>query len=222
MLLNHYMAEEMTTASPDPPEFGGLRLVAGHPALDFVNSVKFRGQNSPGDRLADYQAALAWSQVAGVIDEATARSFRRLAETDPASANAAFREMIALREALRRVLPPRRTTARDQEQAKTLLDALLARLAQHRRVDLEDIALRIELPVEHPRDLILWVGSAIDDLLTRDQSKRIGFCDGEDCDWVYLDGGRGRTRRWCDSRTCGNAARVRRHRSKKTAEDNGA
>lgn len=222
MLFNHYMAEEMTTASPDPPEFGGLRLVAGHPALDFVNSVKFRGQNAPGDRLADYQAALAWSQVAGVIDEATAQSFRRLAETDPASANAAFREMIALREALRRVLPPRRTTARDQEQAKTLLDALLARLAQHRRVDLEDIALRIELPVEHPRDLILWVGSAIDDLLTRDQSKRIGFCDGEDCDWVYLDGGRGRTRRWCDSRTCGNAARVRQHRSKKTAEENGA
>ena len=221
-VFNHYMANEMTAPPSGPPAFGGLRLVAGHPALDFVNSVKFRGMDAPGDRLTDYEAALAWSQVAGIIDEATASKFRRLAETDPAAAEAAFRGSIELREALRRVLPARNPGARGQQAAKTLLDDLLARLAQHRRFDPERIGLRIELPVTHPRDLILWIGVAIEDLLTRDQSKRIGFCDGEDCDWVYLDGGRGRARRWCDSRTCGNAARVRQHRSKKTTEEDGA
>ncbi len=221
-MFNHYMTSQTTATPSGPPEFGGLRLVAGHPALDLVNSVKFRGRDEPEDRLTDYAATLAWSQVAGVVDAATIEAFRQLAEADPNAANAAHREIVGLREALRRVLPSRKIASIGQGEAKTLLDGLLARLARHRRFDPETIALRIELPVEHPHDLILWVGLAVENLLTRDGSKRIGFCDGEDCDWVYLDGGRGRARRWCDSRTCGNTARVRQYRSKKTTQDDGA
>jgi predicted RNA-binding Zn ribbon-like protein len=41
---------------------------------------------------------------------------------------------------------------------------------------------------------------------------RIKLC--EECGSVFWDGTRSRTRRWCDSRTCGNRVRVRRHRAR--------
>ena len=208
------MTEDTSSTTPDRPEFGGLRLVAGHPALDFVNSVKFRGRSVPGDRLEDYAAAVAWSRVAGVIDDDAASAFRRLGEADLEAAAAAHREVVRLREALRSILPSREGGADARGMAEALLGELLTCLAQHRRIDRETMSLRIEPPVGHPRDLILWLGLAVQDLLTRDVSKRIGFCDGDDCDWVFLAGSRGRARRWCDSRTCGNAARVRQHRGK--------
>ncbi|SBU93146.1 Conserved protein containing a Zn-ribbon-like motif, possibly RNA-binding [Streptomyces sp. DpondAA-D4] len=37
-------------------------------------------------------------------------------------------------------------------------------------------------------------------------------CEGEACGRLYLDGSRGRRRRWCSSEVCGNRERVARHR----------
>ena len=42
---------------------------------------------------------------------------------------------------------------------------------------------------------------------------RLRVCAAPDCGQVFWDETRSRTRTWCDSRTCGNRVRVRRHRS---------
>jgi len=49
-------------------------------------------------------------------------------------------------------------------------------------------------------------------LLRRSTPPRIKVCPG--CGQVFYDETRSRTRRWCDSSTCGNRARVRRYRSR--------
>jgi predicted RNA-binding Zn ribbon-like protein len=51
-------------------------------------------------------------------------------------------------------------------------------------------------------------------MLRRQHPPRIKVCDGPDCDAVFYDESRSRTRRWCDSRRCGNRARVRRFRQR--------
>jgi predicted RNA-binding Zn ribbon-like protein len=51
-------------------------------------------------------------------------------------------------------------------------------------------------------------------LLRRSHPPRIKVCAGEGCGRVFYDETRSRTRRWCDGGTCGNRARVRRHRSR--------
>jgi predicted RNA-binding Zn ribbon-like protein len=51
-------------------------------------------------------------------------------------------------------------------------------------------------------------------MLRRAFPPRLKLCDG--CGTVFWDGTRSRTRRWCDGRTCGNRARVRRHRATPT------
>jgi len=195
-------------------EFDGIRLVAGHPALDFVNSVKYRGQSNPGDRIADYAAAVAWSEVAGIIDAKTAATFRSLGGSNPKAGHEAYLQLLEMREALCQLLPHSAEGPEKRASAEERIHALLAEVANHRRIDPETIALVPDLPVEEPGDLKLWIGFAIQDLLSRDTTRRIGCCEGSDCDWVFVEGGRGRARRWCDSRTCGNAARVREHRRK--------
>ena len=37
------------------------------------------------------------------------------------------------------------------------------------------------------------------------------------CGWMFLDASRNHSRRWCDSRDCGNRARVRKHLAHKRA-----
>ena len=54
------------------------------------------------------------------------------------------------------------------------------------------------------------LAGAFASLLRQAFPPRLKLCDG--CGAVFWDSTRSRTRRWCDTRTCGNRARVRRHR----------
>ena len=52
-------------------------------------------------------------------------------------------------------------------------------------------------------------------LLRRSRPPRLKRCADENCGRAFVDETRSRTRRWCDSGTCGNRARVRRYRGRK-------
>ena len=49
-------------------------------------------------------------------------------------------------------------------------------------------------------------------ILRRSNPSRLKRCADENCRRAFVDETRSRTRLWCDSGTCGNRARVRRHR----------
>ena len=51
-------------------------------------------------------------------------------------------------------------------------------------------------------------------LLRRSRPPRLKRCAERDCGRAFVDDTRSRTRRWCNLGTCGNRARVRRHRSR--------
>jgi predicted RNA-binding Zn ribbon-like protein len=51
-------------------------------------------------------------------------------------------------------------------------------------------------------------------ILRRSRPPRLKRCADESCRRAFYDETRSRTRRWCDLGTCGNRARVRRHRSR--------
>ncbi len=46
----------------NPPE-----LVGGHPALDLLNTVEWRGRAQPEDTLQDFTALLSWGRRLGVV-----------------------------------------------------------------------------------------------------------------------------------------------------------
>ena len=43
---------------------------------------------------------------------------------------------------------------------------------------------------------------------------RLGVCASETCSWLFVDRSPGGRRRWCDMGTCGNRAKVARHRAR--------
>jgi predicted RNA-binding Zn ribbon-like protein len=52
--------------------------------------------------------------------------------------------------------------------------------------------------------------------MLRADPSRLKLCAAPGCGRAFWDDTRSRTRTWCDSRTCGNRVRVRRHRAART------
>ncbi len=64
----------------------------------------------------------------------------------------------------------------------------------------------------HSLDRILWpIAIAAADLLTSEDVKQVRWCEAPECQWLFLDNSRNRSRRWCDMKICGNRAKARRH-----------
>jgi predicted RNA-binding Zn ribbon-like protein len=44
--------------------------------------------------------------------------------------------------------------------------------------------------------------------------ERLKRCANRDCGWIFVDASKNRSRQWCETRTCGNRANVRRFRAR--------
>lgn len=188
--------------------FQGLHLVAGHPALDLVNTVKYRGQPDPQDTLDSFASVVEWAHVAGLID--TAEKLALL----PRDAPEIWHKIIALREALWTVLNHEQVAAQMASQARRLIEKAISGLRYMAVIDPHTGALQRIIKVRDPEDVLARIINAVADLLSRRHDLLIKTCDGCDCDWLFIDRTRAGRRRWCDTATCGNLARVRAHRKK--------
>jgi hypothetical protein len=57
------------------------------------------------------------------------------------------------------------------------------------------------------RDICAAAVTALLRASARPGRPRLKACRGEDCRWVFLDGSRNTSRRWCDMAQCGNRAK---------------
>src|ERR1035441_1603368 len=136
------------------------------------------------------------------------------ASRDYAGARSAFRKSIVLRESLYRTfsaiaagmhVPP----ADVQEINDFALVAL-----QHRKLARTNREYRWEWQFDGSDllDRILWpVAESAAELLTSEARAAIRECRAPDCEWLFLDHSRNRSRRWCDMKSCGNRQKARRH-----------
>jgi predicted RNA-binding Zn ribbon-like protein len=76
--------------------------------------------------------------------------------------------------------------------------------------------LQVEfLPHKNGWDLILaQTALSFAETVAPQKSGRIKICLNSDCRWVFYDATKGRTRRWCSDKVCGNRNRVRRARAR--------
>jgi predicted RNA-binding Zn ribbon-like protein len=86
------------------------------------------------------------------------------------------------------------------------------------RPDLRGVpALRADVPGDLARDISAATVTALLRAMARPGWPRFKACRGDDCRWVFIDGSRNTSRRWCDMANCGNRAKVAtfrdRHRS---------
>ena len=190
-----------------------LERVGAHPALDFANTVSWRGQARAVEYLRSYDALLAWSRAAGLLSQGEARRLRRASAHDKRRTAAALRRALTLRET---IFVVGSTLARDSLPSRAVVARVhAARLAALAHARLVPTARGAWTPTWNsaPSDLDRpwWpVALAFASLLEEPPRYPLGICP--DCSWLFIDRTRNRSRRWCSSGDCGNRARGRRFR----------
>jgi predicted RNA-binding Zn ribbon-like protein len=201
-------------------EIDDIPLIAGHPALDFLNALEERATPAEVNYLPDYTHLLRWSARVGLVSERTQRALLRAAAEHPGKAKKVWAAAMDLRRALDAIF---RTLAKGKPPPEDALHVLNGTLAEaHARRRLEPrtggaLSWRWEAEM---LEIVAWeIALAAATLLTdAERCARIRICGNPACDWMFLDDSRTGKRRWCRMNVCGNEAKVRRFRERQRAE----
>lgn len=89
-----------------------------------------------------------------------------------------------------------------------------------RQLRQDDDAVRmVWLSQEHTwRSVMSEVAASLAQTLADGLGSRIRICENNNCNWVFLDDTRNRSKRFCDDKMCGNLMKVRRFRERKKSE----
>ncbi len=189
-------------------------FIGGHPVLDFVNTLHGRLREERLDQLDSYDSLRNWVSRAGLVAPVDVNSLAALQTANPKTAAAVVVRAVTLRESLYRLLS---SLAAGRHAPAGSLETLNAEPAQAgvplrvvpgRQASRMRWAWSGDLDLFSPlREIVLSAGL----FLTSQTLDRLRECSAPQCSWLYLDATRNRSRRWCDSATCGNRERVRRH-----------
>jgi len=202
-----------------------FELKGGVVCLDFVNTVGWRLTERPSEYLRSYEDLLDWGRQAGLLAPQETEDLFRQATLDPEGAQEALSRALDLREEIHRVISRAIAGESQDESDLSALNRELSIALSHLRVMPADGAYgwgwdRSRGDGGARLDSPLWpVAQSAAELLTSPKLGRVKLCAGEGCGWVFLDESRNGSRRWCDSRDCGNRERVRRHLARKRASD---
>jgi predicted RNA-binding Zn ribbon-like protein len=202
-----------------------FKLRGGVVCLDFVNTAGSRLTDRPSEYLLSYEDLLDWGRQAGLLAPEKTEDLSRQAALDPEGARETLSRALALREAIHRLISRAVAgEAKDESDLSALNRELSIALSRLRVIPAggaygwgwdrsqDDGGSLLDSP--------LWpVAQSAAELLTSPKLARVKVCAGEGCGWVFLDESRNGSRRWCDSRDCGNRERVRRHLARKRAFD---
>jgi predicted RNA-binding Zn ribbon-like protein len=189
-----------------------FELVAGHVALDLVNTLDNRfSENGPDELLASYDDLLRFASQSGLLTGSQAKKLKSL------DASEALRQAIELREALAAI-------AYAQLDGKVLSAPALATLENY----FKQASLHRHLIADHRRPVWRWLGldsqadapvwllaQAAEDFLLSEVSLKLRCCASASCRWLFLDTSKNCTRRWCDMKVCGNRMKARRFYARK-------
>ena len=186
-----------------------LPFVAGHVALDFVNTAEERGHPRAGDALGAPADLRLWGHRYGLISGEPVGDDEDQAE---------FGRAIEARELLYALFLARRT-------GQPAAEAHVARLTE-----LGAAAYQAGNLQPHDDGGISWswdrsklatirhiaVTGAID-LLQAEPSPRLKQCPGHHCGWFFLDTTKRGNRRWCSMAECGQEAKDEQRRVRRQA-----
>ncbi|MBX6365486.1 MAG: CGNR zinc finger domain-containing protein [Gemmatimonadetes bacterium] len=199
-----------------------LKLLGEPLCLEFCNTASLHeGEGDRGDRLTTYAALVTWSRRVGTLDAEGAAGLLAAAGRRPREAERVWAEAVALRESIFRLM-------RAAETGAALPAADLERLSGWAT---RALSRRVLAPAEGggvawrwpaPGDALeapLWpVAESAASLLCSEALGRVKSCGAADCQWLFLDTSRNRSRRWCDMRDCGNRVKARRHYTRRKGE----
>ena len=202
------------------PQHSDFQLIAGHPALDLVNTVDWRWDPERRKDLLDgFEDLVGWARQAEIVTAAEARAFTAAAKREPRLASRALQRARRLREALGRIFEAAAKEERSSARDLRLLNAFLSAALRRRRLELRGHGYDWSWTASDAGSLDALLSPivlAAAELLTSPERLKIRACAAEDCGWLFLDTSRSGRRRWCTMQSCGNRAKARRFHARVT------
>ena len=185
-----------------------IPFVAGHVALDFVNTAEERGHPDAGDSLRTVDDLRLWGQRSGVL-------------TGGADGDAGLAELPAAldaRELLYELFLCRVQGRRAPDAGRSRLRRLASEAYQAASLD-EEADGRLGWRWDPSRlATVRHVAIATGvELLSQSPTARLRQCPGDHCGWFFLDTTKRGNRRWCSMSECGQEAKTLRRRERSTA-----
>lgn len=185
-----------------------IPFIAGHVALDFVNTAEERGHPDAGDALRTVDDLRLWGQRRGVI--------ARSADSGPWPLE--LSAAIEARELLYGLFLCRarglRVPAADLSRLSRL--ASTAYQAAHLSQEPDGRLSWNWSPSQLATVRHVAVTSAVQ-LLSQSPAARLKQCPGDHCGWFFLDTTKRGNRRWCSMSECGQEAKTARRRERSAA-----
>jgi predicted RNA-binding Zn ribbon-like protein len=183
--------------------------------MAFVNTLTGRGTGAPAEKLPSYEALLEWARASGVISTSVSAELRRAAAAHPHEAGRVLAATRALRETLHALFA---AAAQGKSPSSEVLDELAAHLGAgytQARLVFQDGALQwAPGSLARLADVTHELARAAARLVESPALSRVRACDADDCRWWFIDDTKNHSRRWCEMKTCGNRAKLRRYRSR--------
>lgn len=204
---------KITEISSNPP----FQLVAGHPALDFVNTLDWRFRESGTEELLQtYGDLLRFTAQSQLLTPRQAQQLQRTVSNRTGArvleSSTELRESLA--QAIYAVLDGQSPSA-----------TTLRNLDRHFKAAHDNQKLLWNQPhfewclsgMESKAELPLWLlALTTSDLMTGESMHLVRACDNPECRWLFLDTSKNHTRRWCDMKLCGNRMKARRFKARET------
>ncbi len=191
-----------------------FELVAGHPALDLVNTLDWRFRPGGQEELLESYAGL----LALAVQEhlLTPKQARELSgNTSSRAGELALAECRELREALADAIYAQLEERRPAVAAIKTLERLFRAASDAQRLLWDGHRFHWEWPglETAPRIPTLLLANAASELLLSESTLQIRACNNPECRWLFLDTSKNHSRRWCDMKVCGNRMKARRFKA---------
>ncbi len=208
-----------------------FELIAGNVCLDFINTLDDRPSGEPKELLKGYDDLARFGEEAGILTPAQfddlLEKARAMPDEAPHGAEEALRRARKLREALHDIFSALMNHEAAPQPAMDTLNATLHDAALHSRLIQREVIQRETIQLEpgcewrfddltSSFNAMLWpIALAAADLLASSDLPLVRTCSSPTCQWFFLDTSKNHRRRWCDMKSCGNRAKVRRFYAKK-------
>lgn len=198
---------------------GTRELMPEPPSSDlwvrFVNTLEFT-HDRPTDSLSDTDALVRWLREARLLSERAASAERAALRDDPADGERRLERFHHLREIIRRIATEITADGRPSRAGVRELNHVLRHGLHYHQLEMSTDGSEYGLARVGDRldQARATIAGTLADFVASGPVRRLRICDNPGCHEVFIDRSRTGRRRWCDMRTCGNQAKVARHRAR--------